>query len=49
MKDFVKPVLVLTLICLFISAALAFTNQKTAPIIEEAELAKAEQDRKSVV
>lgn len=49
MKDFVKPVLVLTLICLFISAALAFTNQKTAPIIEEAELAKAEQARRDVL
>lgn len=49
MKDFVKPILVLTLICLVISAALAFTNQKTAPIIEEAEREKAELARKEVL
>ncbi len=48
-KDFVKPILVLTLICLFISAALAFTNQKTAPIIEQAERTKAEEARKEVL
>ncbi len=48
-QDFVKPILVLTVICLFISAALAFTNQKTAPIIEEAERIKAEQARKEVL
>jgi len=48
-KDFVKPILVLTLICIFISAALAFTNQKTAPIIAEAERVKAEQARKEVL
>lgn len=34
-KDFVMPILVLTVICLVVSAALAFTNAKTAPIIEE--------------
>lgn len=48
-KDFVKPILVLTLICLVISAALAFTNHKTAPIIEEAERLKAEEARKEVL
>ena len=48
-SDFVKPILVLTLICLVISAALAFTNQKTAPIIAEAERVKAEQARKEVM
>lgn len=48
-KDFVKPILVLTLICLVISAALAFTNQKTAPIIEQAEKTKAEEARKEVL
>lgn len=48
-KDFVKPILVLTLICLFISAALAFTNEKTAPIIEAAEKARAEAARKEVL
>jgi len=42
MKEYIKPVLVLTLICLVISAALAFTNQKTAPIIAQAEKTKAQ-------
>ena len=35
-NDFVKPVLVLTLICLIISAALAVTNGITEPVIAEA-------------
>ena len=48
-QDFVKPILVLTLICLVISAALAFTNEKTAPIIAEAERVKAEQARIEVL
>ncbi|PKM73190.1 MAG: hypothetical protein CVU91_06395 [Firmicutes bacterium HGW-Firmicutes-16] len=48
-KDFVKPILVLTLICLLISAALAFTNQKTAPIIAAAEKAAAEAARQEVL
>ncbi|NLH01818.1 MAG: RnfABCDGE type electron transport complex subunit G [Clostridiales bacterium] len=48
-KDFVKPILVLSLICLVISAALAFTNQKTAPIIAEAERVKAEEARKEML
>lgn len=48
-KDFVKPILVLTLICLVISTALAFTNEKTAPIIAQAEQTKAEQARKDVL
>lgn len=34
-KEFVMPVVVLAVICLVVSAALAFTNDKTAPIIEE--------------
>lgn len=37
MNDFVKPVLVLLVICLVMSGALAFGNALTAPIIEEAE------------
>ena len=49
MKDFLKPVLVLTLICLVISAALAFTNEKTAPVIEQAAQAKADAARKEVL
>ncbi len=45
MKDFLKSVLVLGVLCLIISAALAITNSKTAVIIaaaatEEAELAR---------
>ena len=48
-KDFVKPILVLTIICLVISAALAFTNEKTAPIIAEAERAAAEAARQEVL
>ena len=48
-NDFVKPIVVLMLICLVISAALAFTNQKTAPIIAEAERIKAEQARIEVL
>ncbi len=42
MKDFVLPSLVLTLICLVVSAALVFTYQFTTPYIEEA--AKREAD-----
>ena len=34
--DFISPILVLTLICLVISGALAFTNNVTAPIIADA-------------
>lgn len=33
--DFVIPIVVLTLICLVISGALAITNNATAPVIEE--------------
>ena len=48
-NDFVKPILVLMLICLVISAALAFTNEKTAPLILQAEKAKAEAAQKEVL
>ena len=44
-KDFVMPIVVLTVICLVVSAALAFTNAKTAPIIEETERRIAEAAR----
>jgi len=37
MKDFVKPVIVLIAICLLMTAALAFVNQVTEPVIAEAE------------
>ena len=35
-KDFVMPILVLTLICLVITAILAVTNNYTQPVIEKA-------------
>lgn len=44
-KDFVMPILVLTVICLVVSAALAFTNAKTAPIIAETEKSSADAAR----
>ncbi len=45
----VMPIVVLTLICLLITAALAFTNHITAPIIIETQRAVAEQARKDVL
>ena len=45
----VMPVLVLTLICLIITAALALTNHVTAPIIKETQRVVAEQGRKDVL
>lgn len=47
--DFVMPILVLTLICLVMSALLAFTNKVTEPIIEETEAAIAEAARAEVL
>ena len=47
--DFVMPILVLTLICLVMSAILAFTNDKTEPIIEKTEAAIAEAARAEVL
>ena len=41
-NDFVKLILVLTLICLIISGALAFTNSVTEPIITDAAKAREE-------
>ena len=35
-EDFVKPIAVVAIICLVVSAALALTNGLTAPMIEEA-------------
>ena len=48
-KDFVAPVLVLTIICIVISAALAVTNMITEPIIEETEARNAEAARREVM
>ena len=49
MKDILKPILVLMLICLVITAALAVTNEKTAPIIEQTKKAQAEAAQKEVL
>jgi electron transport complex protein RnfG len=49
MRDYLKPVLVLTLICLITSLALAVTNAQTAPIIGEAADRAAEQARKQAL
>lgn len=46
---FVMPVLVLTVICIVISGALAVTNSVTAPIIEKADMERAESARKEVL
>jgi electron transport complex protein RnfG len=48
-KDFVIPIVVLALICLVISAALAFTNSVTAPVIAAAAAARAEAAEKEVI
>ena len=47
--DFVVPIVVLTVICLVSSAALAVTNDITAPIISQAEQEAAEQARLEVL
>lgn len=48
-KDFVMPILVLTLICLIISAVLAFTNSKTEPVIVLAAQERAEEARNEII
>lgn len=48
-RDFIAPVLVLTVICIVISAALAVTNMVTKPIIEETEAKNAEAARREVM
>lgn len=48
-NDFVLPILVLTVICLVVTAALAFTEQATTPIIQETERINAEIARKEVL
>ncbi|MEG0832384.1 MAG: FMN-binding protein [Oscillospiraceae bacterium] len=44
-SEYVKPVLILTLICFVVSAALALTNAKTAPIIKAEKLRLATEQR----
>jgi electron transport complex protein RnfG len=48
-KDFAMPILVLSLVCLFISGALAAGNYFTKPVIEEAAAARAEIARKEIL
>lgn len=48
-KDFVNPILVLTLICLVMSAILAYTNEITKPITEETARKVAEAARLEVL
>ena len=48
-STFFAPIVILTVICIVISAALAFTNDLTAPVIEEATARLNEQARKEVL
>lgn len=48
-QDFVKPIVVLTLICLVCAALLAYLNSITRPIIEATEAAIAEEARSEVL
>lgn len=48
-KDFVVPVVVLTVICVVVSTALVFTYQATKPIIDEAKNAEANSVRAVVL
>ena len=41
-EDFIKPIVVLTLICLIVSGALAFTNSVTEPVIADAAAVRTE-------
>ncbi len=48
-EDFVKPILVLTIICLVASGLLAYVNNITKPIIAETEARIAEEARNEVL
>jgi electron transport complex protein RnfG len=48
-KDFVMPIVILTAICLFISAALAITNFFTEPIIVSAAVEREEAARSEAI
>jgi len=48
-KEFVIPVIVLSFICFFVSAALAIGYNMTQPVIEEAAAQRAEAARKEVI
>jgi len=49
MKGFIKPIVVLTLICLFVSGLLAYGNYKTQPAIQKAAAARTEAARREVL
>ena len=48
-NDFVMPILVLSLICLVISGALAFTNSVTEPVIAKAAIEREETARYEII
>ena len=48
-KDFVMPIAVLSLICLFMSGALAVTNSLTQPVIAAAAAERAETARRDIL
>jgi len=48
-KDFIMPILVLSLICLFVSGALAVVNNFTFPVIENAAAQRAAAARKEII
>lgn len=48
-KDFIAPILVLTLICLAVSGALVVGNTITQPMIAKASLERAEKARKEII
>jgi electron transport complex protein RnfG len=48
-KDYVMPILVLSLLCLIVSWTLAFGNSLTQPVIEESAARRAEAARKDII
>ena len=48
-NDFVMPVLVLSILCLLVSGALAIGNRLTKPVIEEAAAQRAEAARREII
>ena len=48
-NDFVLPIIVLTLICLFVSGALAVVNSFTQPVIEIAAAKRAYEARRDII
>ena len=48
-NEYIKPALVLVVICLVVAFLLAFTNSKTAPVVEENERIEAERTRQEVL